>query len=308
MRDFDVGQLRALRAAAAEGTLEAAARSLHVTPSAISQRLKSLEINAGAVLFVRSKPIRMTAAGESVLRLARQVELLADELTGELTGSAAGRGRPTVTLAVNADSMATWVLDALAPLAAEFCFELLREDEAHTGDLLRNGTAMAAITSEPVAVPGCVVTALGSMRYRPMAAPAFVRRWFPDGSVAAAWRSAPVLVFDPKDRLQSDFLHARLRGPANPPTHSVPASADFVRAVRLGFGWAMLPDLQTATLEAAGDLIELDPRGAVDVTLHWQQWQLRSASLDQVADAVAAAAAAALRPVRRTDRTERESR
>ena len=36
--------------------------------------------------------------------------------------------------------------------------------------------------------------------------------------------------------------------------------------------------------------IELDPDGVVDVVLHWQQWKLRSPSLDRVRDAVLAAA------------------
>ncbi len=54
--EWDPAQLRALSAAVSEGTFEAAARALHVTPSAISQRIKALETSVGRVLLVRTKP------------------------------------------------------------------------------------------------------------------------------------------------------------------------------------------------------------------------------------------------------------
>src|ERR1700735_4859662 len=56
MMDIELGQLDALAAAVSEGTFDAAARRLHVTPSAISQRMKALEHSVGAVLLTRTKP------------------------------------------------------------------------------------------------------------------------------------------------------------------------------------------------------------------------------------------------------------
>nr|WP_231134139.1 LysR family transcriptional regulator ArgP [Motilibacter deserti] len=282
--------MRALSAVAAEGSFEGAARALHVTPSAISQRLKALERAAGSVLLVRSRPVQVTPAGQALLRLARQVDLLVSDAAAELAGIPA---RGTVPVAVNADSLATWVLPALAPLADEgITFDVFREDQAHTSRLLRDGTVVAAVTSEAEAVPGCTVRRLGSMRYRPMAAPRFAERWFPEGVTATALGSAPVVVFDRRDDLQHAYLRRRTRGRARPPMHYVPASADFVHAVRLGLGWGMVPELQAAGL--AEPLVDLDPRGAVDVTLHWQQWRLASPALDRLAAAVTEAAAASL--------------
>jgi LysR family transcriptional regulator (chromosome initiation inhibitor) len=281
--DLDLGQLRALDATVREGTLEAAARALHVTPSAISQRLRALEVSTGRILLVRSRPVQVTGSGEAVLRLARQVDLLAGDVARELGEESAPS--PTLPIAVNADSMATWLLPALAPLAGEVAFDLLREDQEHTSALLRAGTVMAAVTAEADPLPGCTSTRLGTMRYRPMATPAFVRRWFPDGPTGEALSTAPVVVFDRKDDLQHDYLRARA-AEGRPPAHHVPASADFVAAVALGLGWGMVPDLQAGDL----DLVELDPAGTVEVVLHWQQWKLRSPTLDRVRDAVLAAA------------------
>jgi LysR family transcriptional regulator (chromosome initiation inhibitor) len=288
--DVDLAQLRALHAAVAEGSLEGAARALHVTPSAVSQRLKALETTAGAVLLVRSRPVRVTPAGEAVLRLARQVELLLDEAAGELSGGSDGRP-PVLPLAVNADSLATWVLPALAPLACELAFDLHREDQDHTAELLRAGVVAAAVTTRAEPVPGCRSVRLGRMRYRPMASPAFAGRWFAGGVTPKALGRAPVVVFDRKDDLQHRYLRQR-GAAADPPAHYVPASADYLAAVLGGFGWGMLPDLQAA----GADLVDLDPRRAHDVVLFWQQWRIGSPGLDRVAAAIRAAAAKQLQP------------
>ncbi|NMR21157.1 LysR family transcriptional regulator ArgP [Cellulomonas fimi] len=288
--ELDLAQLRALSAAVSEGTFEAAARALHVTPSAISQRLRALEVSTGRVLLVRSKPVRATESGRALLRLARQIDLLTSDALGELGTGSPGRGVQTVQLAVNADSLTTWVLPALAPFAGEVSFDIHRDDEEHTAALLRSGTVVAAITADAEPVAGCSVTRLGAMRYRPFAATSFARRWFSDGPSGPGLAHAPVVVFDRKDDLQHRYLRERGVDPAGPPTHYVPSSADFLTAIRLGMGWGMLPDLQSRRHEAAGDLVDVDPAGAIDVSLYWQQWKLRSPTLDRVAAAVTAAA------------------
>ena len=297
--EVELAHLRVLRAVVSEGTFEAAARVLHVTPSAVSQRIKALETAAGRVLLLRTKPVRMTPSGEAVLRLARQVETLVNDTGIELgSGSpfSSGSGeqppmRPMVVpVAVNADSLATWVLPALAPLAGTVCFDIHREDQAHTVALLREGSVMVAITADAEPVPGCAVTRLGAMRYRPLAAPAFARRWFPEGVSTRSLSAAPVVVFDRKDDLQHRYLRRRTGGSLEPPLHHVPSTADYLAAVTLGFGWGMLPDLQSAEALESGALVELDPDGGTDVVLYWQQWKLRAPSLDRVADAILHAA------------------
>ncbi|MEV4421122.1 LysR family transcriptional regulator ArgP [Patulibacter sp. NPDC049589] len=295
--DLDLQQLRALSVAVSEGTLDAAARVLHVTPSAVSQRLRALEVATGQVLLVRSRPVRVTEAGRPVLRLARQVELLLTDTAAELDLSEDGGRASPLPVAVNADSLATWVLPALQPLAADLFFRLYREDERRTSDLLRDGTVLAAVSTDAEPVAGCRVVPLGAMRYRPTAAPAFAARWFPDGPDPASLARAPVVTFDRDDPLQRAYLdahRARSGPPLEPPVHFVPSSADFVAAVRLGFGWGMVPDLQADDDRTAGALVDLDPDGAVDVALHWQQWQLRSPALDRLGEALIAAARRAL--------------
>lgn len=328
-RGFDSAQLAALAAVVAEGTFEAAARRLSVTPSAVSQRIKALETAVGRVLVTRSKPVRATESGRAVVRLARQYDTLAADLAHELgdDGAASGDGasarsadgmphdegtdgsalppRPVrMPIAVNADSLATWLLPALAPLAGRLALEFHREDQSHTTALLREGIVMAAITAEARPVQGCSSTPLGIMRYRPVASRGFVERWLDPAGPGLA--HAPVVVFDRRDDLQDAFLRARAAaaeeggGAAfDPPRHVVPASVDFAAAVALGYGWGMLPEAQIAAQAARVDddpFTLVHPTWFVDVPLHWQQWQLRTPSLDLLAATVSSAAARSLRP------------
>ncbi len=178
---YDSQQLRALAAIADAGSLDGAATALALTPSAVSQRLRALERACGQVLVVRSRPVALTTAGEAVLRLATQVALLEEETRRELAGERDGgdAARTPLAVAVNADSLATWFLPAVAPLADAIELRVHREDEGLTSELLRRGVVMAAVTAQADPVAGCEATALGAMRYRPMAAPAFAQRWFP---------------------------------------------------------------------------------------------------------------------------------
>lgn len=291
--DWDLPQLRAFSAVVDHGTLEAAARALQVTPSAVSQRLKALERSVGAVLLQRTRPAAPTAAGRPVLLLARQVEVLAADADAALSSSA--DLMPEVRLAVNADSLATWVMPALAPVATMIRITFLREDEGHTADLLRDGTAMAAVTTERTPVQGCTVESLGAMRYRPIASAAFAARWFAGGVTPDALRHAPVVVFDDRDRLQIDRLAEAGITWGRAPWHTVPATTQFSEAVRLGYGWGMLPDLEGRAW-AGIDLSAVSGSclGVHDVMLSWQQWSLRTGSLDAVADALREGAARSL--------------
>lgn len=279
---WDPDQLAALSAAVTEGSFEAAARRLHVTPSAISQRIKALETSVGRVLLVRSRPIHATPSGETLLRVARQIETVIDDANREL-GRDGEQELPVVALAVNADSLSTWLPASLAAVAPPVAFDLRRADEHRTAELLRDGSVTAAVTAAAEPVPGCTIEALGQMRYRPRASAGFVERWFSGGVTPAALANAPMIVFDRTDEMQDTYLRRRSRRRLQPPRHYVPGSSAFVEAVRLGLGWGMVPDLQTA--DDSG-LIAFDPDGALDVRLYWQQWRLRSAALERVAAAV----------------------
>ncbi|MFJ6388388.1 LysR family transcriptional regulator ArgP [Streptomyces sp. NPDC091972] len=295
MTELPLDQVRTLLAVVDEGTFDAAAAALHVTPSAVSQRVKALEQRTGRVLLVRTKPVRPTESGEVVVRFARQLARLERDALAEL-GVPGEQEVTRVSVAVNADSLATWFLEALTrvPGRERLCFELRREDETRTAELLREGLVMAAVTSSPEAVAGCSVRALGRMRYLAAAEPGFVERWLagpsPDGLA-----DAPVVTFDRSDDIQDGFLRGLGLDGASRVRHAVPTSEGFVEAVARGLGWGMVPEVQAEPLLRTGRLVPLAPDRPVDVPLYWQQWKLDSPALAALADAVTAAASAALR-------------
>jgi LysR family transcriptional regulator (chromosome initiation inhibitor) len=295
MMRFDREQLETLAAVVAAGTFDAAARQLSVTPSAVSQRIKALEQQLGRVVVVRSKPIRATESGTALLRLIQQLSVLESEAAAEL-GIADSAAITSIPLAVNADSMATWLLPALAEVARAhpLVFELHRDDQEHTAALLLAGTVMAAVTSDSHPVSSCTVTPLGRMLYRAVASPAFAARWFPEGPTSDTLAHAPVIEFDRKDELQARYLRFVTRKALAPPSHFVPASADFAVAIELGLGWGMLPEAQYGPRLGSGALLVLDQERPVAVPLYWQQWNLRSTALDAVAASIVAHARAAL--------------
>ena len=301
---LDPAALRTLAAAVRAGTFDAAARELHVTPSAVSQRIKALEMRVGRVLLHRTKPIEPTPAGHVLVRLAAQIDLLEREAVAELVGVEVGEAGAEdvpwaeIPLAVNADTMATWMLDAMASVQQRHrvTFEVLRIDETVSAQRLRHGDVMAAVTSVPQPVPGCRVVRLGTMRYLGLATPAYVERYLPDGPTAAALARAPLIDFDRADVLQRGFLRKLARRHLTPPATYVPAVRDYDEAVRRGMGWGMLVDAQARDDVAAGKLVEIAPGRHVDVPLFWQHWRLGSALMDDLTSAVVSAAAEWLAP------------
>ncbi|WP_410564994.1 LysR family transcriptional regulator ArgP [Amycolatopsis sp. cmx-4-61] len=293
MSDLPLDQVKTLLAVVDEQSFDAAAAVLHVTPSAVSQRVKALEQRTGRVLVLRTKPIRLTSSGQALVRFARSLAQLEQDALAEL---GLGSSVRTLSIAVNADSLATWFLPALAglPDSPGVCFDLQREDEDHTAALLREGLVMAAVTAAPQPVQGCTSHRLGRMRYRAMASPAFVERWLGDAPLASSLPESPVIVFDRKDDLQDRFLRSLTRRRSfTLVRHHIPASESFVDAVAAGMGWGMVPEIQAAPRGAA--LVDLAPDRPIDIPLHWQQWKLDSPALAAVAEAVARGAKTALR-------------
>ena len=288
--DLNPGQLDALVAIADHGSFDAAARQLHITPSAVSQRVRALEAAAGQVLISRGTPCRPTPHGEWLVRLGRQTRLLYAEASQAITAVTA----VDLAVAVNADSLGGWFRDVLAEVAAwdGTALKLRVEDQAYSQELLRRGDVLAAVTSDPAAVQGCSVDALGALRYLPAATPALADRWRRGES--PDWAAMPVVVFNDKDDLQHELL--RRHGVAQDPpiVHQVPSTADFYQAVRVGLGWGMLPESQAGNDFSAGALVRLTA-DVLDVPLYWQRWRLDSPKLTALTSAVRTAAARHLR-------------
>jgi LysR family transcriptional regulator, chromosome initiation inhibitor len=284
--ELDGQQLAAFAAVIELGTFDAAAERLHVTPSAVSQRIKALEQRVGQVLVVREKPCTATAAGVPLLRLAAQTALLEADALAEMGGGSGAA--PRITVAVNADSMATWFTGVFAALDG-ILFDVRIEDQDHSARLLREGVVMGAVTTERTAVAGCRVQPLGVMRYVPVASKAYIKRYLPDGFTAHAVAQSPSLAWNRDDALQDMLVRKVFRRNSARPQHFVPTAEGFGAAVRAGLGWGMFPDtLAGAHLKDGAFVRIIDEH--LDVPLYWQCWKLDSPRVQKVTDAISSAA------------------
>lgn len=302
-RLVDISQegLRTLAEVLREGTFDAAATALHITPSAVSQRIKALESAVGRVLLRRTKPATATPDGEVLVRLAKQWELLLAETRAEFVGAPdddlplVDRPRIHLPIATNADSLATWLLPVLAHFHREHAVavEVFRDDETRSSTLLRTGDVLAAVTSEPLAIRGCALQSLGTMRYLPVATPEFIDLWLPDGPDADALARAPMVQFDRNDHIQRNISAALAGRPVDPPAVYIPASTEYHRAVTLGIGWGAVPVVQIADALDSGR-VRLIADHHIDVPLYWQYWKLSSPLLQALTASVVEGAARVL--------------
>jgi LysR family transcriptional regulator (chromosome initiation inhibitor) len=296
---LDARQLDALTAVIEHGGFGAAAKALSLTLAAVSLRIKALEEQMGQRLLVRGKHVRATATGQALLAHTRQVRLMEADLLSSLPGGAGpknGARWQSLSVAINADSAASWFLPGVAALLKKhrLLLDIVIDDQDHTHDLLKSGDVMGCVTTLAEPMRGCVAEPLGVMRYRCMAAPEVAQRCrTPSGAVSPhkllAW---PAIIFNRKDALQDAFLeqHFGLRQPLYP-RHFAPAIDAFETAITLGLGWGMVPEHHPATHQG---MVELLPGSAVDVALYWQHWTREAPSAQRLTLAVKAAARARL--------------
>jgi len=297
---LDYTSMSAVAAIIREGSFERAARALNVTPSAISQRVKQLEEKVGGVLIVRGQPCTATEMGRLICRHVEQVGMLEHELHGALPRLAPVEStdqRVTIRVAVNADSVGTWFIQAMATFLEtdRALLDVAIDDQEHTQEWLRTGDVLAAVTADPKPIQGCDSVPIGKLKYCAVASPAYVRKYFPNGVTAAALASAPSLRFNRKDQLQARWVRNNCRRDVDIPSHWLASTQAFTDASVAGIGWGMNPQAMVASHLRDGSLVELVPGRQLPVPLFWQHTRLQMPMLARLTKAVIAASRAALK-------------
>ena len=282
---LDYPLLAALAAVIKTGSFEQAAQELHVTPSAISQRIKLLEDRLGTVLVVRAQPCTATPTGLRLLRHVEDVSLMEHRLKADLGDLVSADEPATLRVAINADSLATWFIDVIAACDG-LLFEVVLDDEDYSADWLRRGEVIAAVSAQPGPVQGCDSKSLGALRYVAAASPDYLARWFPKGVDANALEQAPVLDFNRKDRLQARWMQETFGRRIAAPAHHLPSPQAFIDAALAGIGWGMNPEPLIAHHLKAGQLIPLLPDRPLDVELYWQSSRMVAKAISEVNQAV----------------------
>ncbi|MDO9403735.1 MAG: LysR family transcriptional regulator ArgP [Polaromonas sp.] len=312
MSTFDPDALECLAAIVEEGGFERAAQRLSITQSAVSQRLRALEAQVGTVLIVRSRPLKPTSAGQLLLKHTKMLRLLRADLERdlkELAPSSLGGAREEerISIAINADSVATWAMQALTDLARQgLPMEIITDDQDFTHEWLREGQVLGCVTTLKQALRGCKVAPLGAMEYVAVATPEFAKlrlaaRDKPDGSAGAPlltaynFRDVPFIAFNRKDDMQTEFV-GKAFGLKRVTLNQlfVPSSEGQVRAVLAGWGVSVVPRLLAEGLIEQGQLVNVAPSYALPIQLYWHCWNLESEVLDALSAALRQSAAASL--------------
>lgn len=292
---LDYPSLSALAAVVREGSFERAARALSVTTSAVSQRVKLLEDRLGSVLVVRGRPCVPTETGRLLCRHIEQVAMLEQDLRSALPKLAQGPAdgsSPAIRLAVNDDSLGTWFVGAVAKfLQSEgVLLDIVLDDQENTLEWLRSGDVVAVVTVTARAIQGCNSVALGRLRYLAAASPSFVRRYFAAGVNAVSMASAPMINFNRKDRLQSQWVRRVCGRHVDTPVHWLPSTRGSIEAAIAGIGWGMNPAVLVRPHLQAGTLVELAPGRMFSVPLFWQYARLHAPALNRLTRAIVAEA------------------
>jgi LysR family transcriptional regulator (chromosome initiation inhibitor) len=270
--DYDL--LRALAAVVREGSFEGAAQTLSVTPSAISQRIKLLEMRIGAILIVRGRPCTATTAGFQLFRHIELVQVLEHDLVASLRseGSTLAGEHVKIRIAVNADSISTWFSKVVARAGAELevLFDIVPDDQEYTAEYLRKGEALAAVTADAVPVHGFRIVNIGTLDYVPAATPEFIKSHFPDGINPKGLDESPSILFDRKDSISYQWIKTTFNSSAKLTPHYVPSFSGYLQACLDGVGWGLVPEIAARPYLKNGALVELQPGTNVKVPLHWQ--------------------------------------
>ncbi len=301
MSTFDANALECLAAIVEEGGFERAALRLSITQSAVSQRLRSLEVQVGTVLIVRSRPLKPTSAGRLLLKHALQMRLLRADLERDLKDLAPGAAgtagdEERISIAVNADSIATWAVPALSGLARQgLGLEIITDDQDFTIEWLREGRVLGCVTTVKQALRSCRLVPLGAMRYVAVAQADYAAAHCPQGLSPHNFRALPFVAFNRKDDLQCEFVGRvlKLQQVALRQLY-VPSSEGQVHAVLDGWGVSVVPELLVREHLRDGRLVDIAPGHALPVELYWHCWNLDSVVLDALSSALTSAATAAL--------------
>lgn len=285
---IDYKLLEAFAAVLDKGGFDRAANHLGITQSAVSQRIRTLEHEIGRILVLRETPPRATTAGERLLRHYRQVAGLEEEIIADLGMSEVADFRH-LPIAVNADSLSVWFLDAISPFLLEnrITLELFVDDQEKTIRFLRAGTVAGCISSATLQVQGFTTNRIGEIRYMLVATPDFAARWFYGGFSRETAMKAPIIHFNRDDTLQYRALSQVFGLPqVAPPAHYIPSAEKLAEAVLRGLGYAMIPEVQAEAEIQQERLVELDPRGRLDTPLYWYRWNRPSELLERFSQAI----------------------
>ena len=282
--------LDSLARIAREKSFVKAAKSMRITQSALSQRIKVLEENIGIPLLIRDDPIRPTATGQKLIAHYHQVAHLESSLTKQLAARASDSTPHPIAIAVNTESLATWFVKTIKDVALEkrFILQIIIEDSERSHRLVREGKVLGCVTSVQTAGYGCTSEFLGHMNYHCVASPRFVEQHFKQAISGKSLLKAPAIIYGEHDHMHENYLKECFKnyGQGTPLFHWVPSPQGIVEFAELGIGYALLPNILIRHSLQKGKLVDLMPDRTCQLSLYWHAQEFQTPITSQLCQAV----------------------
>ncbi|MGO1461131.1 MAG: LysR family transcriptional regulator ArgP [Marinobacter sp.] len=284
----DYKLLEALATVIETGGFERAGVTLGLSQSAISQRIRTLEVRIGQPVLLRSPVLKATPAGQQLLNHVQQVKLLERDLAKSLPALSEPAAR--LRIALNADSLATWWASAISDFCSNeaLLLDMVVEDQDTALRRMREGDVAACLCSNPQPAAGARRVPLGTMTYLALATPSYQKRYFSQGFNEQSVRAAPAIIFGPNDQLQHRFL-AQVGYHGAFPYHLCPSSEGFMKLALAGMGYGMIPEIQARQEIEAGRLVSIAASQSLEVELYWHFWRHSGGVMERLTTALKAA-------------------
>lgn len=239
--------LHAYEAAARRGSFAAAAEELHLSPSAISQRVRTLEAHLGIQLFERlPRSLRLTEMGQAYLPAVRDVF---DDLSAATSGLFGASERVDLTVRTQISYATTWLVPRLRDFRETFAHVDLRLVSAIWADALPPAEIDLEIRQGNGSWPGFISTKLHDDYAVVICGPRLLRtrERLDSAEDLLAFGKVHVLGFDDLwERLAAEYDHSESptggRHPPPKPVLTVDTSIAAVEAVAESEYWAIVPE------------------------------------------------------------------
>lgn len=257
-------------------SFEAAAKKLHITQSAVSQRIKGLESYYGEPVLVRTLPYTPTKLGENLIGHYKRLCVLEDTLKQQMASSSI---KPHFSIAINRDSLETWFLELIdySPIFKKITVEIIADDQELTIDYFKKGLVTACLSTSSKEIIGGNCVYLGDMDYLLVASPEFIKTYFKSKIPKKDLLTAPAIKFDKNDKLHERYLEKffDLNG-EDLNYHTVPSVRAFKKFALLGYGYGLIPRIDIVDELKKKKLIPLFPDKIWKVPLYWHFWDIDS--------------------------------
>ena len=273
---LDYKGLEALYAVQELQSFEAAAKKLHITQSAISQRIKGLETHYGEPILIRTLPYRPTELGEQLIGHFKRICLLEEDLESQIETTTM---TPRISIALNQDSLETWFLDLIeeTDLFKNILLEIIADDQELTLGYLKNGLVSACLSTSEREILGGKVHFLGNMEYVLVASPAFVKNHFSKADPKECLRNAPAIKFNKNDQLHERYLEKFFNLDGKELSYLiVPSVRGFKKFALLGYGYGLIPRIDIVDELKKKQLLQLYDDKVWKIPLYWHYWAVDS--------------------------------